>query len=100
MKVLTLGQLRQLIREVADERVLTEDGSFLNGVPEWQLREDVEECVGRIRERIKRFILINKSENPADQREAISAMTDACDDLEKKMYDTVEDALWAFTRRV
>lgn len=97
VKKVVLSELRALVAEAI---VLNEDGTFLNGVPEWQLRQDVEECVGSIRERIRRFILVNKSENLADQQNAIAAMNDACDDLEKKLYDVVEDALWSFTRRV
>jgi hypothetical protein len=95
----TLGQLRRAIRE--ERKALVEmEGGFLNGVPEWQLRQDTTDYVDRIRERIKRFILLNKSENPADQREAIAAMNDVCDELEKKVYDACEDQLFAFTRRV
>ena len=88
MKV-RLGVLRRLIRE-----------EYLHGVPEWQLRQDTTDFVDQIRDRIKRYILLNKSENGQDQREAISAMNDVCDDLEERVYDVLEDQLFNFTRRV
>jgi hypothetical protein len=85
----TVGQLRRLIKE-----------EYLHGVPEWQLREDTTEYVNKIRSRIKTYILLNKSENGADQREAIDAMNDVLDELDEKIYDVLEDALFNFTRRV
>ena len=88
MKV-RLGDLRRVIRE-----------EYLHGVPEWALREDTTNFVNQLRERIKKFILINKSENPSDQREAIAAMNDVCEQLEERVYDMIEDALFNFTRRV
>lgn len=88
MKV-RVGELRRVIRE-----------EYLHGVPEWALREDTTTFVNVLRGRIKKYILLNKSENPTDQREAIAAMNDVCDTLEEKLYDTVEDALFNFTRRV
>jgi hypothetical protein len=84
-----LDELRSLIAE-----------EYLHGVPEWALREDATKFVDQIKERIKKYILINKSENPNDQREAIAAMNDVCEDLEEKVYDLVEDSLFNFTRRV
>lgn len=86
---MTVGQLRSLINE-----------EYLHGVPEWALREDTAKFVDQIRERIKKYILLNKSENPNDQREAIAAMNDVGNDLEEKIYDVLEDALFNFTRRV
>jgi hypothetical protein len=110
----TVSQIRGLISEAImakplgqpegiwlDEGQLVEnDGQFLHGVPEWQLREDTTTFVNVIRKRIESFILLNKSENGADQREAIDAMNDVCDELEDKVYATLEDSLFSFTRRV
>lgn len=73
---------------------------YLNGVSEWQLRQDTTDFVNNVRGRIKQFILLNKSENPIDQREAIEAMNDVCDELELKVYDVLESHLFNFTRRV
>lgn len=88
MKV-KLGELRQLIRE-----------EYLQGVPEWQLRQDTSEFVDRVRDRISRFILINKSQNAMERKEAIAAMHTVCDELEEKVYNVLEDQLFNFTRKV
>lgn len=84
-----VGDLKSLIKE-----------EYLHGVPEWQLRKDTTDFVNVIRQRITRFILLNKSENSVDQREAINAMNDVCDECEDKVYDVLEDQLFNFTRRV
>lgn len=91
-------ELGEMFEEDVDFPPLTEE--YLHGVPEWQLREDTTNFVNMIRKRIKTFILLNKSENSADQREAIDAMNDVCDQLEEKVYDLLEDGLFNFTRRV
>lgn len=88
MKI-TVGELRHLIKE-----------EYLHGVPEWALRQDTTDFVDRLKQRIKGYIMLQKSENPNDQREAIAAMNDVCEDLEEKVYDVLEDALFNFTRRV
>jgi hypothetical protein len=88
MKV-RLGTLRRLINE-----------EYLHGVPEWQLRMDTKEFVDTIRDRIKRYILLNKSENSLDRQEAISAMNDICEELEEKVYDVLESELYNFMRKV
>lgn len=85
----TVGQLRQIIHE-----------EYLHGIPEWQLRSDCTDFISVIRDRIKRYILVNKSETGSDQREAIAAANDVCDELEEKVYDDLETALFNFTRRV
>lgn len=85
----TVGQLRRLLKE-----------EYLHGVPEWQLRQDTSEYVDKIRDRIKRYILINKSQTGVDQREAIAAMNDVLESLEDKLYDVLEDGLYNFIRRV
>ena len=87
---MTVGQVKRLIKEEA----------YLHGVPEWALRQDTSDYVDQVRKRIKEYILLNKSENPSDQREAIAAMNDVCDEMEKKLYDVLEDSIFNFTRRV
>lgn len=69
-------------------------------MPEWQLRMDTKEFVDTIRDRIKRYILLNKSENSLDRQEAISAMNDICEELEEKVYDVLESELYNFMRKV
>lgn len=85
----TIGELKRMIRE-----------EYLQGVPEWQLRQDASEFVDRIRDRITRFILVNRSSNSIDRKEAIDAMNSVCDELEEKVYSVLDDHLHAFTRRV
>jgi hypothetical protein len=110
----TVKQLRSLINEAImakplgqpegvwlEEGQLSEnDGAYLHGVSEWMLREDITNFVNVIRKRIESFILLNKSENGADQREAIDAMNDVCDELEEKVYAVLEDQLFTYSRRV
>lgn len=84
-----LGDLRQVIKE-----------EYLHGVSEWQLRQDTAEFVDRINDRIKSFILINKSLTSLDRQDAIKAMNDVCEELEQKVYDVLEDQLFNFVRRV
>lgn len=73
---------------------------YLHGVPEWQLREDTKTFVDQIRDRVKAYILLNKSENSLDQQEAIAAMNDVLEGLEDKVYAVLENELYNFTRRV
>lgn len=72
----------------------------MNGVPEWQLRQDTSEFVERLRDRITRYVMLNRSRDPQDRRDAIAAMNLACDALEERVYDVLEDALFAFSRTV
>ncbi len=72
----------------------------LHGVPEFELRDDVHHFVEQLKKRMTGYILINKSENPSDQREAIDAMNDVCKELEDTVYDQVDGMLFDFMRRV
>jgi len=90
---LKISDVRRAVKEVLNE-------DYLHGVPEWQLRGDTTDFVNIIRKRIEKFILLNKSENGEDQRQAIKAMNDVCDELETKVYDVLDDQLFNFTRRV
>lgn len=98
-----IGQMvdieRQRVVAARDGKSLLNE-EYLNGVSEWQLRQDTTDFVNNVRGRIKQFILLNKSENSLDQREAIEAMNDVCDELELKVYDVLESSLFNFTRRV
>jgi len=84
-----LGDLRSLVKE-----------EFLHGVPEWELRQDTSDFVQMVRDRITRYVLLNKSDNGADRAEALKAMNDVCDELEERVYDVLDDQLFNFTRRV
>lgn len=84
-----LGDVRRTIRE-----------ELLHGVSEWQIREDASRFVETLRDRITGYIRANKSTTPAQTAEAIEAMNAVCDELEDKVYDLVQDQLFAFVRRV
>lgn len=83
------SELRSLLRE-----------ELLHGVPEWQIREDSTRFVELLRDRITGYIRANKSGSSDQTAEAIEAMNDVCDELEDKVYDLVQDQLFAFVRRV
>jgi len=84
-----LRELRQIISE-----------TLADGVPEWQLRQDTSTFVDRIRDRIVRTVLMNRSENGIERKHALDAMNDVCDELERKVYDLLDDALFAYSRKV
>lgn len=84
-----LGLIRKLIKE-----------EYLNGVPEWQLRQDASDFVAVIRQRIESYVLVNKSQTGVDRADAFAAMNDVCDNLESRVYDVLEDSLFAFTRKI
>jgi len=88
MKV-RVSDIRRLIRE-----------EFLSGVPEWRLRQDTADFVDAIRDRIKDYVLVNKSGTSIDRAEALAAMNLVCDELEEKVYAVLENELFAFLRHV
>ncbi len=88
MKV-RVGDLRKAIRE-----------EYLRGVPEFVLRQATTKYVDEIRQQIFRFIMMNKSQTPADQREAQAAANQVLEDLESKANDLLEDSLYQFIRQV
>lgn len=76
------------------------DEEYLHGVPEWELRQSVSDFVEQIRSKITGYVLINKSQTGMDRAEAISAMTQVCDELEEKVYAQLENELFSFIRQV
>lgn len=88
MKV-RVGSLRKTIRE-----------EYLRGVPEFVLRQATTRYVDEIRQHIKRFIVMNKSNDDQQQREAIEVANEVLIDLEQKLNDTLDDQLWAFIKSV
>lgn len=84
-----LGDVRRTIRE-----------ELLHGVPEWQIREDASRFVETLRDRITGYIRANKSTTTEQSTEAIESMNAVCDELEDKVYDLVQNQLFAFVRNV
>lgn len=72
----------------------------LRGVPEFVLREATTKYVDELRQHLKRYILIDKSDNAVQQREAFDMMNGVLDDLEKEAFELLEQKLWLFLRRV
>lgn len=84
-----VGQLKRAIRE-----------EYLRGVPEFILRQATTRYVDEIRQHIKRYIVMNKSRDPDQQREAIAAANAVLEDLEEKSNDLLDDQLWTFIKQV
>jgi hypothetical protein len=85
----TVGQLKNLINE-----------EYLKGVPEFLLQQATEKYVAELRQHIKRYILVHKSESTADQREALAAADKVLYDLEEKTNKLMEDALFEWLRQI
>jgi hypothetical protein len=84
-----VGDLRRVIRE-----------EFMRGVPEWALRQATSKYVEEIRQHVKTFIMMNKSQTGEGQKEAIAAANLVLEELEDETYDLLEDKLYQFIRRV
>jgi len=85
---LTVAELRLLVRE-----------EFMRGVPDWALRQATSDYVEEVRRYVTRYVLANKSGSGVEQREALAAMNDTLSDLEEKVNDVLEDALYAYVQR-
>lgn len=86
---LTVKELRTIVNE-----------EYLRGVPEFVLRQATTRYVDEIRQHIKRYIVMNKSNDDQQQREAIEVANEVLVDLEQKLNDTLDDQLWAFIKSV
>ena len=89
MKRVKVRELKKLVRE-----------ELLRGIPEFVLRQATERYVEEVRNHLKRFIMMNKSEDPRAQREAIASANDMLEKLEEKSFDILEDQLWMFLRNI
>lgn len=108
---LNVRQVRRLIKEAIEQRqpgtpepYSIVDGSiqeeYLRGVPEFILHQATERYIDEIRKHLTRFIMMNKSEDPRDQRNAISSANDMLETLEEKSNELLEDQLWTFLRNI
>lgn len=84
-----LGDIRRMIRE-----------EFLRGVPEFALRQATRNYVDEVRQHVKRFVLMNKSQTTADQRYTIDLANQVLEELEEETFNLLEDKLWQFVRQV
>jgi len=85
--LIRMGELRSLVKE-----------ELAGGIPEWQLRQDTAQFVDLVKRRIASYAISN-SGSPVDRREAMDAVADTCADLERDVYDLVDDRLFSFMRR-
>jgi hypothetical protein len=86
---MTIQQLREIINE-----------EYLRGIPEFVLRQATTKYVDEIRQHLKAFVLLNKSENGVERKEALDSMNETVDSLEEKVNQLLQDELWAFTQQV
>lgn len=84
-----LGDVRKAIRE-----------EYLRGVPEFALRQATRSYVEEVRQHVKRFVLMNKSQTTADQRYTIDLANQVLEELEEETFNLLEDKLWQFVRQV
>ncbi len=84
---------------VRDLRTLVSE-EYLRGVPEFVLRQATTRYVDEIRQHIKRYIVMNKSNDDQQQRDAIVAANESLVDLEQKLNDVLDEQLWAFIKSV
>jgi selenocysteine lyase/cysteine desulfurase len=76
------------------------DENYDLGVPDFALREAVDRFVDDVREHVKKFILVHKSDNVIQQRESLEAANEVLEVLREEAVDLLNDKLWMFTRNV
>jgi len=86
---MTIDELRSLIRE-----------EYLQGVPEFVLRQATERYVDEIRQHIKRFIVVSKSRDATQQRESMTVANKVLEELEEEVHELLEAKLYQFVRQV
>ena len=86
---LTKKQIKKLISE-----------EYLRGIPEFVLRQATEKYINDIRQQLTKFVLLSKSEDAIQRKEALDSMNDTLDSLEEKANQLMQDELWAFTQQV
>jgi len=75
---------RQIIRE-----------EFMQGVPEFMLRQASNEFVDKISQHIQKFVA-TRAENPTHAREMLQSANETLNSLNEKVYALVEEKLWEF----
>lgn len=82
-----LNVLKDVIRE-----------EYMKGIPEFMLREATDECVGKIRNHMKRYIQ-QRAQNPKHARDMMAEANASLDELETEMYELVEKKIWKFAQQ-
>jgi hypothetical protein len=80
-------ELQKLIRE-----------EFMQGVPEFMLRQAADDCVESVRQHIKKFIQL-RAQNPTHMREMLSTSNEILSELDDELYQLLETKLFSFIQR-
>jgi len=84
---LTAKNLRSIIAE-----------EYMRGVPEFMVREVVEDCASKVEGHIKRYIQL-KSQSPLEARQLHDNANEMLEDLKKELFDTIEGKIWSFMHK-
>lgn len=83
---MTQHELRQIIRE-----------EFMRGVPEFVLRQIASNCANEVKLQTERFIQ-QRAETPSRAKHMHKKANDALAELEKEIYDLIEEKLFSFVQ--
>lgn len=72
----------------------------LKGIPEFAFQQATDRFVEEIEKQIERFILLNKSANATDQRQAMKDAAVVLDELKEEVTALLENKLWQFLQNV
>lgn len=84
---LTKDMLKQLIKE-----------EYMRGVPEFMVREVVEDCIAKLDGHIKRYIQL-RSSSAIQASDLHSDANQMLEDLKKEMFDLIESQLYTFMQK-
>lgn len=83
---MTQHELRQIIRE-----------EFMRGVPEFVLRQIAANCAKEVKSQTERFIQ-QRAETPARAKHMHTKANEALVELEKEVYELIEEKLFSFVQ--
>ena len=84
---LTKDMLKQLIKE-----------EYMRGVPEFMVREVVEDCIAKLDGHIKRYIQL-RSGSAIQANDLHSDANQMLEDLKKEIFDLIESQLYTFMQK-
>jgi hypothetical protein len=84
---LTKDVLKQLIKE-----------EYMRGVPEFMVREVVEDCIAKLDGHIKRYIQI-RAGSPTQANDLHENANQMFEDLKKEMFDLIESHMYTFMQK-
>lgn len=81
---ITREELRQIIRE-----------EFMQGVPQFAVRQASDECIEKLKQFVKQYIN-RRAQSPVQAREMWEEASRTFDELDGELYDLIESRLWSF----